>query len=213
MDDERNVNGEVDNMSNATTEGSMTHLLPEYRKNMIGFTNRLRRIRDTLEGLLSDVDPVELDLDELQEYKDVVAAIKKDAVTQSDVLFQEEVDEALRTGDESKWQALESLMRKVSSLSEKLASIKIAQSWVRDVDRLLEALILRVAANPGMDFEKGMAGLVHANEELSAVIRKSTIPIDHPIRKTASEMNARIVDLQATEKVDAPPPPPPPPPQ
>ena len=202
MEEEGNGLVEVDNASNTTTVGSTPGSLQDQRRILQDYENMLRPIRMTLERLLSDVDPVDLDLDELKEYKDLVGSIKQKAVLSYNILFHNEKEEALRTGNDSRWQALQDLMRRVSSLNGKLTSIKIAQSWVGDVDSQLEMLVLRMAASPGMDFGKGITGLLHASEKLAAVIRKSTIPIDHPIRKVAKDMSSRIIDLQATEKMD-----------
>ena len=137
MEDPQNLGVEEDHHS---TNESLTDLLQENRRKLTGYANRLRPMRDTLERLLSDEDPMDLDLEELKEYKDIVGRIKKKAVDQADVLVQDEVDEALRQGDESRWQALQTLMRRVSSLNAKLISIKVAHSWVREVDNQLDAL-------------------------------------------------------------------------
>ena len=88
-------------------------------------------------------------------------------------------------------------------LNAKLISIKVAHSWVREVDNQLDALVLKASANPGMDFSKGIAGLIHSNSQLNSVLRESAIPEGHPLRKTAREITSRIIDLTATEKVES----------
>ena len=94
-------------------------------------------------------------------------------------------------------------MRRVSSLSAKLVSIKVAQSWVKEVDEQLDELIAQAAANLEMDFTEGIAGLTHSNTQLKAVLRKSAIPENHNLRKVAKEMNGRIILLMATKKVES----------
>ena len=113
------------------------------------------------------------------------------------------MDEALRAGDESRWQALQTLMRRVSSLNAKLMSMKVAQSWVGDIDSQLDALLVRASTTPGMDFSKGIAGLTDAHSQLTTVFRESSIPANHQLRKMAKDINSRILDLTATEKVVA----------
>ena len=114
MVDSQNLEVEVDNISTAE---SLSSLLQESRRNLNSYSNRLRPLRDKLERLLTDDDPVELDLDELQEAKDTVAMLKKKATKEMDVLYQDETDEARREGDEATWTVLQELMRRVSSLS------------------------------------------------------------------------------------------------
>ena len=200
MDDSQSLEVEGDHHS---TEDSLADLLLENRRKLIGYANRLRPIRDNLERLLSDDEPMELDLDELKEYKELVDKMKKKAADQAEVLFHDEVDEALREGDESRWQALQTLLRRVSSLNAKLISIKVAQSWVSEVDNQLDALVVKASTNPGLDFSKGIAGLTYAYSQLNTVLRESTIPEGHQLRKMAKEINSRIIDLTATEKVEA----------
>ena len=200
MDDSQSLEVEVDNISTAE---SLSSLLQESRRHLNSYSNRLRPLRDKLERLLTDDDPVELDLDEFQEAKDTVAMLKKKATKEMDVLYQDETDEARREGDEVTWTALQELMRRVSSLSAKLVSIKVAQSWVKEVDEQLDELIAQAAANPEMDFTEGIAGLTHSNTQLKAVLRKSTIPENHNLRKVAKEMNGRIILLMATKKVES----------
>ena len=200
MDDSQNLEVEVDNISTAE---SLSSLLQEGRRHLNSYSNRLRPLRDKLERLLTDDDPVELDLDELQEAKDTVAMLKNKATKEMDVLYQDETDEARWEGDEATWMALQELMRRVSSLSVNLVSIKVAQSWVKDVDEQLDELIAQAAANPEMDFTEGIAGLTHSNTQLKVVLRKSTIPENHNLRKVAKEMNGRIILLMATKKVES----------
>ena len=200
MDDSQSVEVEGDHHS---TQDSLADSLLENRRKLIGYANRLTPIRDNLERLFSDDEPMELDLDELKEYKELVDKMKKKAADQAEVLFHDEVDEALREGDESRWQALQTLLRRVSSLNAKLISIKVAQSWVSEVDNQLDALVVKASTNPGLDFSKGIAGLTYAYSQLNTVLRESTIPEGHQLRKMAKEINSRIIDLTATEKVEA----------
>ena len=128
--------------------------------------------------------------------------IKKRAVEKQDLLIHDEADEALRTGEESRWNALQPLMRRVSLLIDKLTSMQVAQSWVNQIDNKLDALVMRASATPTLDLGKGIADLEKAHEKLVTVLCESTIPANHQLRKLEKDIAGRILDL-ISEKGDA----------
>ena len=76
MDDSQSVEVEGDHQS---TQESLADLLLENRRKLIGYAERLRPMRDTLKRLILEDEPLELDLYELREYKEVVDKMKKKA--------------------------------------------------------------------------------------------------------------------------------------
>ena len=145
--EELDGNDIVENSPTSDSEGSP---LQERRRLLDTHSNRLRQMRDKLERLLRDEDPAELDLDELQEGKDIIASIKRKVTRENDALYQEETDESRRESDEVTWTSLQELLRMLSALSSRLVAIKSAISWVKEIDEQLDELVTQAAANPDM---------------------------------------------------------------
>ena len=164
--------------------------------------NRVMRSLIQMEG---KGEPLILSLQRLQGIEAELETILRRAKRANGYLADEELDAELQAQDEETFYALEEVLANASQLCQELIVSKTAGCLSQEIqDSLMEAEN-KMVENPEKDYSAEYPGVTKLLDEMTEVLRSSTLSLDHSLREEAKAHKARLGVIRATNKESKPP--------
>ena len=172
--------------------------LPLKRKTISSNHRAIRRITRRLFAIRDANQPMLTSLQALTVQEEDLASLYKKARRCQAILVDEELDADLQTADEEAYLALESSLEEASNLCQELMVCKTAACLSAELFDSMQTVSQLMTDHPDKVYPEEFKDMGKLLEEMSDVLRQSTLSMDHHLRAEAKQHKARLAELRST---------------
>ena len=172
--------------------------LPLKRKTISSNHKAIRRITRRLFSIRDTNQPMLTSLQSLTVQEEDLASLHKKARKCQAILVDEELDAGLQTADEEAYLALEASLEEASNLCQELMVCKTASCLSAELYDSMQTVSQLMTAHPDRVYSDEFKDMGRLLEEMTDMLRLSTLSMDHHLRAESKEHKARLAELRST---------------